>query len=345
MRYEIRAATTADQAQLYRLAEHLDSVNLPHDAAEIAEILETSEASFSGAIADARKRRFVFVLRDLQEGVAVGTSMVIAQLGSRDAPYVFFDVRNEERYSASVDKHFIHEVLTIGYSFHGPTEIGGLVVHPEYRKDPKRLGMLISYVRFLFLATHREQFQPRVLAELMPPLEPDGTSHLWEAVGRHFTGMTYRAADRLSKKNKEFISGLFPRGDIYTSLLPPQAQAVIGEVGPQTRGVEKMLTRIGFRYWRRVDPFDGGPHFIAPTDEIELVQRTSRRRLIAGTPEGESARRCLIARIDERPPWFRAVAARATLHPEHPEQILVERSALDHLDLQDGDIAPVLPLF
>ena len=36
IRYEIRAATSADQADLLELARYLDSVNLPNDAATIA---------------------------------------------------------------------------------------------------------------------------------------------------------------------------------------------------------------------------------------------------------------------------------------------------------------------
>lgn len=344
MRYEIRAATRDDHEGLYRLAEHLDSVNLPHDAQEIAEILSASERSFSGEIADPKKRQFVFVLWDLEEQRAVGTSMIIAQLGSRDAPYIFFDVRKEERYSATLDKHFVHQVLSIGYSYHGPTEIGGLVVHPDYRRAPERLGMVISYVRFLFIAINREMFQNRVLAELMPPLEPDGTSLLWEAVGRRFTGLSYREADRLSKKNKEFIRGLFPSGDIYASLLAPEAQAVIGEVGRETRGVAKMLSRIGFRYWNRVDPFDGGPHYIAPTDEIELVQRTRRCRVVGSLLDGEP-HRYLVARTYPGPPWFRCVFATARANPENPDEVAVEPAALRHLGLAEGDVTPVLPLF
>jgi arginine N-succinyltransferase len=343
VRYEIRAATRADHDGLFRLAEHLDSVNLPHDAQEIDDILTASERSFSGEIADPKKRQFVFVLWDRHEDRAVGTSMIIAQLGSRDAPYIFFDVHKEERYSATLDKHFIHPVLSIGYSYFGPTEIGGLVVHPDYRKAPERLGMLISYVRFIFIAIHRELFQNRVLAELMPPLEPDGTSRLWEAVGRRFTGLTYREADRLSKKNKEFIRGLFPSGDIYASLLAPEAQAVIGEVGRETRGVAKMLSRIGFRYWDRVDPFDGGPHYIASTDEIDLVQRTHRCRL-TGELGDRDARRYLIARTYEGPPWFRCVSAQARVSAEAAHEIAIDPAAAAHLGLVEGDITPVLQL-
>lgn len=341
-RYEIRAATHEDHGDLLELARHLDSVNLPHDAEVIARILDLSERSFSGEIGDPRRREYVFVLRDRMLGRAVGTSMIIGQLGRRDAPYMYFDVHVEERYSATLDRHFTHPVLTIGYSYAGPTEIGGLVVHPDARRAPERLGMLISYVRFAWIATHRDAFQSRLLAELLPPLEPDGTSHLWEAVGRHFTGLTYREADRLSKENKEFIRGLFPDGDIYASLLSPAARDVIGKVGPQTRGVEKLLRRIGFRYAERVDPFDGGPHFVAATDDVTLVAAT---RVLAARPwlERPSAPgRALTAIETDAPPYFRCVLAEVGLGT--PGVVEVDPATLADLGAASGTPLTVLPL-
>jgi arginine N-succinyltransferase len=339
-RHEIRAATLADEDRLYELSQFLDSVNLPHDRVAIRRILEHSERSFRGDIGDPRHREYVFVLEDLECQRAVGTSLIVAQLGRRDAPYIYFDVRIEERYSATLDRHFSHEVLSIGYSYDGPTEIGGLVVHPDARRAPEKLGMLISYVRFLFLAMHRDAFQRRVLAELLPPLEPDGTSHLWEAVGRHFTNLTYREADRLSKQNKEFIRGLFPDGDIYVSLLSPQARAVIGRVGPQTRGVEKLLRRIGFRYWNRVDPFDGGPHFIAEMDEIVLVQRVRRGQAVAGLLPATAGRALLAVSLPDAP-YFRAITARAW---HDGNDIVLDPTALAALDPPDTASVAMLPL-
>src|ERR1700722_2587851 len=294
--YEIRGVVPADEDQLLEVAGHLNTVNLPNDREEIRGILEQAHKSFTGAVKDPRRREYVFVLVDLAENRIVGTSMIIGQLGRRDAPYIYVDVFEEERYSATLDRHFRHVVLKIGYSYAGPTEIGGLIVSPEYRKKPERLGLLISCVRFLYIAMHRDWFRDELLAELLPPLEPDGTSHLWNAVGRKFTEMTYAEADRLSKKNKEFVKGQLPEGPIYASLLPEDAQSVIGKVGAQTRGVEKMLRRIGFRYAYRVDPFDGGPHFSAPTDEVTLV-RASRAMTVTGfLPVGASTRtRALVA--------------------------------------------------
>jgi arginine N-succinyltransferase len=329
-RYEIRAATSEHLESLCQLARYLDTVNLPNDASALEALLRISERSFRGEIHNPRRREYVFVLWDRELDQAIGTSMVIAQLGHRASPYIYFEVRREEKYSATLDRHFIHTILATRYAYEGPTEIGGLVMHPSYRRRPERLGTLISYVRFLFLAMRRADMRDEVLAELLPPLEADGTSYLWEAVGRRFTGLSYREADRLSKGNKEFIRGLFP-DEIYATLLSPEAQRAIGEVGAETKGVEKLLRRIGFRYAERVDPFDGGPHFIARTDDISLV------RASAETPVERGARAtgslALAARQGAEPPYFTAVVG----HSADGSRVGLSEKAAARLGVATGD--------
>jgi arginine N-succinyltransferase len=346
-RFEIRTALPGDEQGLLHIARHLNSVNLPDDEASIHDIVELSHQSFSGEIQSLRKRQYVFVLVDRRpdDGSAeriVGTSMIIAQLGQRGAPYSYFDVLDEEKYSGTIDKHFHHTVLRIGYSYNGPTEIGGLVLNPAYRKSNERLGTMISYIRFAYLATHRELFQDEVLAELMPPLEPDGTSHLWEALGRRFTGMSYAEADLLSKKNKEFIKGLFPEGTIYATLLSEEAQKVIGKTGAQTRGVEKLLRRIGFRYAHRVDPFDGGPHYTARMDEITLVEETRWRRADRPITPHPTDVRALCAIEMNEPPFVRAVVAQ--VRDEGSRGVAIDDDTWEHLALHHASPVILLPL-
>jgi arginine N-succinyltransferase len=341
--FEIRGVVPSDEDQLLAVAHHLDTVNLPDDRDTIRGILDHAMKSFTGQVKDPKRREYVFALVDTAKQKIIGTSMIIAQLGRRDAPYIYLDVIDEERYSATLDKHFEHTILKIGYSYNGPTEIGGLILLPEYRKVPEKLGLIISYVRFLYMRMHRDLFRDEVLAELLPPLEPDGTSHLWDALGRHFTGMTYAEADLLSKKNKEFIRGLFPEGTIYASLLPKVAQDVIGKVGAQTKGVEKMLRRIGFRYAERVDPFDGGPHFTAPTDEIVLVQRSTKRtvgRLLGAKDQPKS--RFLVGIDLPEAPHFRAVVAHCILLGE--TDVALAEEAAEHLGIAAGADVWVLEL-
>jgi arginine N-succinyltransferase len=341
--YEIRGVAPADEDQLLSVARHLDTVNLPDDRNAIREIIDLSQRSFSGDIKDPKKREYVFVLVDTAKERIVGTSMIIAQLGRRDAPYIYFDVIEEEKYSQTLDKHFTHTLLRIGYSYSGPTEIGGLIVLPEFRKAPERLGQIISYVRFLFIGAHRALFRDEILAELLPPLEADGTSHLWEALGRHFTGLSYAEADFISKKNKEFIKSLFPEGVIYATLLPPDAQEVIGKVGAQTRGVEKLLKRIGFRYANRIDPFDGGPHFRARTEDVSLVAETRTLRVSEVFPTSGAPRaRFLCAKELPASPFIRVVIGEARAQGDGSAAI--DGDAAAHLGLAQGDEFLALPL-
>jgi arginine N-succinyltransferase len=303
----IRAAEESDLPAVAAAARHLDSVNLPDDPERLAQMIDLSVKSFAGKVPPARRELlFVLVEREGDRDRVVGSSMIFAQHGNRQAPHVFFDALEEERYSETLDRHFRHTVLRIGYNYRGLTEVGGLVLLPSHRGHREQLGKLLAYVRFVYLALHREVFCEEVVSELMPPLESDGRSMLWEALGRHFTGLSYQEADRLSRENKEFIRTLFPQDPIYASLLPASAQALIGQVGPTSKPVERLLRRIGFQYAQRIDPFDGGPHFHARTDEITLVKGTRRLKVGSG---GESALDALVAAESPGPPFFRAVRA------------------------------------
>ena len=307
--FRIRQSYREDVDQVLAVAEHLDTVNLPADRGHIEKILALSERSFAGDVPPA-EREFLFVLEDVAKTKIIGTSMIYAQHGTRRAPHIFFRVENDERYSVTLDKYFVHQTLRIGYNYDGPTEIGGLILLPEYRRNTEALGKSLSYVRFLFMRMHREWFRTHVLSELLPPLEPDGTSKLWEALGRRFTNLTYFEADLMSKDNKEFIHALFPDDPIHTELLSDDVRAIIGQVGPDTKAVETMLRRIGFDYAGQIDPFDGGPHFTAKTDDITVVEGAKQVPVkLISEADGERPWAILAYEAKERP-QFRATGAR-----------------------------------
>lgn len=312
--YLLRDVQRADLPSLKSLAAVLNTVNLPNDEETLEQLIDISVRSFAGKVKNPFEREYLFVLENAKSEEVVGTSLVIAQHGTKEAPHTYYEVSEREHYSVSLDRHFRHKVLSIAYNYSGPTEIGGLVVDPPHRSGPEKPGKQLSYVRFLFLAMHRALFRERVLAELMPPLMPDGRSLLWEAVGKKFTGLTYIEADRLSRQNKEFIKELFPSSDIYVSLFPDRTQKVVGEVGSQTRGVQRMLERIGFKYVERVDPFDGGPHFEARTQDILLV-RQFRTARVSAEPLGTEPAEDLLVAVDRDGARnrFRAVRTQARL--------------------------------
>jgi arginine N-succinyltransferase len=350
--FVLRDISPDDLDDLHAAAKHLDSVNLPHDRDRLSQLIELSRQSFAGEV-EVAARRFVFVLVDGQRAAArggrgvIGASMIFAQHGSRRSPHVFFDVIHEERYSETLDQHFTHRLLRIGYNYKGLTEIGGLVLLPEYRRRAEQLGRSLSFVRFLYIALHRRLFCDEVVSELMPPLEPDGTSLLWESLGRRFTGLSYQQADRLSHQNKEFIRTLFPQDPLYVTLLPPHVQELIGQVGPETKGVEKMLREIGFEFAQRIDPFDGGPHFHARTDRVTLVRAVTRARVAAAEQQGAQttgARRAfLVAREAGSSPYFQAMKVVA-LPPGNDGTLALPRDVRDGLGLAPDDDVALLPI-
>lgn len=340
MRYRIRAPIAEDVEALLDLAEHLDTVNLPCDKDVLAQLIERSTASYAGALPDARRAEYVFVLEDLERSRLLGTSMIIAQLGRKDAPYVYFECHREEYYSRTLDRHRSHQVLRMRYCYDGPTELGGLVVHPHARGRAERLGRMISWVRFVWIALHRQRVQSELLAELLPPLAAGRQSPWWDAVGLPFTGLSYHYANRLSKNNKDFIRALFPRGDIYVSLLTEPARAVLGRVGESSRGAKKLLEDAGFRMTQRVDPFDGGPHFLARTDAVVPIRQSLLTTLRVGDrDQGEPH---LVLRALPHPPWLCAGVALLQAAEDGQSHLLSPADA-PHFELHTDTPAAALP--
>ena len=339
--YEIRAVLPSDADDITGLARHLDSMNLPHERSAIDKLLELSAASFAGEV-EAARAVYVFAVRDLARGHLVATSMIVGQLGDAEAPYVYFEVKERALRSPRLGHHESFPVLSLAWSYEGPTEIGGLVVDPSMRRSPARVGTLISYVRFLWMAMRPQLFRERIVAELMGPLHGD-RSPLWDTLGQPCTGLSYREADRLSKHDKSFILDLFPRGEIDTRLLPREAREVIAQVGDQSRGVEKLLRRIGFHFADRIDPFDGGPHFEAQRTEVSLIKHAWEAKVeLDSRPSGKQL--MLIARAYPKEPWFRALALPAR-RSHREEKVWLSAESAAQLGVEAGDYVGTLPLW
>lgn len=320
--FVFRDASPSDEEAVLELARHLDTLNLPPDRQFIRELLQRSADSFAGGrdpdLFDP-ERRFLFVL-ETPEGEVVGTSMIHAQHGTRHEPHVFFRVIDEERYAELEvgderrEVHMTHKMLHLGLTYQGPSEIGGLVLHPRLRKHPHKLGRLLSLGRFVYIAAQRHRFRDRVLAELLPALErgPAGRARsvLWDALGSRFTNLTYAEADALTRDDKEFIWKLFPVSPVHASLLPREVQDIIGQVGPASIGAMRLLQSIGFTDSSKIDPFDGGPHWEAATDDLTLIRDAEWCIPITGEV-GDEGVPGFVARVGRHgPPWFRAVFTR-----------------------------------
>jgi arginine N-succinyltransferase len=335
----LRPVAEGDLDALVALAAQLDSMNLPSDRDFLAERIGVSLRSFAGGIPDWRERIYVFAMEDCERRTCVGTSMVIAQHGRPGVPYFWLAVTTEERRSSELGKRFVHTKLQLHSTEDGPTEVGGLILDPAYRRHPERCGKALSVVRFAFMSMHPDLFEREVIAEMLSPFEAPGQNLLWEAFGARFTGLTYREADHLSARSKQFIADLFPRDPVYTTLFPENVRAMIGTT--QAHAAVRILEKLGFHYLNHVDPFDGGPYYGAAREAISSV--CGRRELVlpGAVPEGVGAPRDPLALISAEGRFgFRSTVV--SLGDD--DAPLVSKDCREALGVSGGDRVIVTPL-
>ncbi len=336
----LREVHAGDLDALETLASHLNTLNLPAHRPSLEALVHKSHQSFGGELPHP-EREYLFGL--IVDGALVGTCMIIAQHGTFERPAVYFNVSKEQKYSRTLKKYFVHQVLQLSFTFDGATEIGGLILDPSLRGHPQKLGKLLSFVRFLFIGMYRDRFRDEIVAELLPELNPDGTSDLWECLGHNFTELPYEEADKLSRENVEFIRNLFPQTPIYTALLPAHVREKIGVVGAPSKPVESMLRSIGFEWDHSIDPFDGGPSFVCRTDRCRMVTRTHRSPFSGPFgPEDHPEGYALVATA--RP--TKAARFRATLctYRRSPTGYVIDPEAVALLGLTADEEIGILPL-
>ncbi len=341
----LRGARETDLDSMLRFAQIPGMFNLPGDRDTLRERIQKSQSSFKNTGLALSDTKYTFIAEDLKSGNILATSMIAGQHGTPDSPHFYFQSGHEKRFSETINTGFIHGTLTLNYETEGPSEIGALVVDPEYRNHESRVGRQIAFVRFLYVASARKRFRDKIIAELLPPLNKRGLSPLWEAIGRRFTSMDYWEADQLSAKNKDFIFDLFPSGKIYTTFLPAEARNAIGKVGKETEPVLHMLKKIGFEYKNQVDPFDGGPHLWADTDRITPIFKTQKFVWKSGALNTDSPPvPGLLTKLYEpgTSSEFQAVAVSASVHGD---EITVKNFPEKTLEITSGDSVLFMPYY
>ena len=333
----LRAARESDLGALLELARYLDSPNLPCDRAFLAARLERSTAAFAPLGRPSVEREYQFVLVDESERV-IGTCAILSKHGTPGMPHVFLLVGQEKRDSRSLRVCMQHMTFRLGFTEDGPTEIGALVLHPDARGKPGWPGRLLSWGRFAFMALHRGAFESRVLAEMRAALDPQGRSAFWDAFGGRFTGISYAEADRRSATDKSFILELFPSTPFYATLLPPEVAAQIGKVHPETVPAVRLLEHAGMRFIGEIDPFDAGPFYGAPMDEVVPVRDTTVGRLGKDAPP-DDAPLAILSAVDDGA--FRAVAVPCL---REGGEIRVPKDAGRRLGVREGDEVAWTPL-
>ncbi|MBV1877291.1 MAG: arginine N-succinyltransferase [Pseudomonadales bacterium] len=273
----IRPVRCKDLDDIHRLAVQAGEgmTSLPTDRPALASIIQNAEASFARQAGN-NDDNFLLVMEDASKNQVVGTSAIHARTGSRQAFYSY-RLMSITHYSHSLGKETRAGLLHLTNDYTDYSEVGTLFLDPDYRGN----GHWLSRSRYMLMAQYPDRFASDVIAELRGVVDELGESPVWNAIGQHFFKMSYAQADQLcGTGSNQFITELMPKYPIYTSLLPPQARAALGQTHKDTQRAMDLLLAEGFVFEQLIDIFDGGPLVRATIKQIKSVMACRQVRVL-----------------------------------------------------------------
>lgn len=310
--------------------------SLPADEATLSARIERSLQTWQGTI-ECGEQGYVFVLEDTDSGDVAGICAIEVAVGLND-PWYNYRVGTLVHASKELNVYNALPALFLSNDHTGSSELCTLFLDPAWRKNGN--GYLLSKSRFLFMAAFRDRFNEKVVAEMRGVIDDNGYSPFWEGLGKRFFSMEFARADYLcGTGQKAFIAELMPRHPIYTDFLSPEAQAVIGEVHPQTAPARAVLEKEGFRYRDYIDIFDGGPTLECDIDRVRAIRKSRLVEVAEGQSAPGEQPMCLVA--NEQYHHFRAMLIEAD---PQCERLILTAAQMDALKCHAGDRVRVVRL-
>lgn len=335
----IRPIERNDLGPLLKLAGKTGGglTSLPEDEVTLGERIERSIATWKGTLPKA-DQGYVFVLEETETGQVAGICAIEVAVGLNE-PWYNYRVGTLVHASKELNVYNALPTLFLSNDHTGSSELCTLFLDPEWRKEGN--GYLLSKSRFMFMAAFRNHFNDKVVAEMRGVIDETGYSPFWESLGQRFFSMAFSRADYLcGTGQKAFIAELMPKHPIYTHFLTPEAQAVIGQVHPQTAPARAVLEKEGFRYRDYIDIFDGGPTLECDIDRVRAIRKSRLVEVAEGQPAvDETFPACMVA--NEKYDMFRVMLIRA--NPDTPRLVL-DAATLDALKCQPGDTVRLVRL-
>ncbi|MCT4706254.1 arginine N-succinyltransferase [Enterobacteriaceae bacterium H11S18] len=327
----IRPVERGDLSGLMALAGKTGGglTSLPVDEKTLSERIERSMDTWQGGLPKG-DQGYVFVLEETASHKVVGICAIEVAVGLNDP---WYNYRFGTLVHASKELNIYNALPTLFLSndHTGSSELCTLFLDADWRKEGN--GYLLSKSRFLFMAAFRERFNEKVVAEMRGVIDEQGHSPFWESLGNRFFSMEFSRADYLcGTGQKAFIAELMPKHPIYTDFLSPEAQAVIGEVHPQTAPARAVLEAEGFRYRNYVDIFDGGPTLECDIDRVRAIRKSRMTEVVIGQPATDDLPVCLVA--NENYHNFRAMLIKA--NPKG-DRLIIDAATAEALNCSTGD--------
>lgn len=336
----IRPVTMLDLDQLLELAGLAGAglTTLPKDRELLKKRIDKSVKSFAAETDRPGGETYLFVMEDVTRKRVCGACGIVSKVGGFQPFYSYrIDKQLFESKAIKIKKEV--PILNLVAEHDGPCEIGSLFLHPEYRGGGN--GRFLQLVRFLFIAERPEVFESTVVSEIRGTLSEAGQSPFWDGLGRHFFGINFAEADRLSVVNKKFIAELMPKHPIYIPLLAKEAQDVIGKPHKESVRAVKNLEEEGFTFGGMVDIFDAGPVMTCARGDVRTI-KASRTAKIAAVTDQKLASNVFMIGTSGRPE-FRA--CKGPVDTNHPEGVRISGETSAALKVHVGDTIRFVELF
>lgn len=267
IRYIVRNIRLSDKEKIQNLLSSSFLLNHPRDSKNFFSWIQKSEESFQKKI-DKEDRHFIFVLEDLQTKQLIACSQILSAYKTRNQPYFLLqDFENQK-------------ALKLCYDTKGKHQVGGLFLHPSYRKTKDRLGFLITRARYLYISNFSDQFSRQIEANLTGPFyKKDGILHndFWNEVGKKYHSISYQ--DSLLKlfQNPVDFYKILPKDlTIPFKSLSQKAQSCIESIHYETQPAYKNLLKIGFQYKKKHHFIDGAKYLSVFQEKLSILKQAQK---------------------------------------------------------------------
>jgi|GEM_PF-5739186 len=265
----LRPVESSDLDALYTLAlsAQWGMTSLPKDKTFLKDKIEHSIHAFQQAENERHEEWYVWVLVETSTQKVIGTCGILDQVGLKTPFYSYKLIHHNTPPLTTLEWETQHQ---------GPTELGGLMILPEYRK--LKLGRFLSLARLVVIASFPKRFETHLIAEMRGISDSDGNSPFWGQTGQKTSGLTFAQADFETAKHS-----WEPQNRLNTfiniSQLDEITQNLIGKTHPDTKAAQQLLESEGFRWKGLLDILDAGPKLEAKISELKTIRNTHTKKI------------------------------------------------------------------
>ena len=161
---------------------------MPDNRFKLENKIQISKESFKQNLPKA-ERNYLFVLEDRKSKKVIGSSQILSYFGEHRSLCYFLKTKGKEKF------------LQLGRIKIGRHQVGGLILHPDYRRSPDNFGLQISAARFLYIKTFSKEFSELIEVSLTAPVHK-GQNYFWRETGSKYLQMNYLSALKIFQKDR-----------------------------------------------------------------------------------------------------------------------------------------------